>query len=155
MKILILGGTTEARELAGKLEGRAGAEILLSLAGRTAHPREQGVPTRIGGFGGAEGLTRFVQDENIRLLIDATHPYADKISVNADRAARESGVAFLSLRRAPWENRPGDTWIEVGTLTSAATRTISSAQRARFALSASESARVPIILAIVPVPTSL
>ena len=120
MKILILGGTTEARELAGKLDARDGAEVLLSLAGRTAHPREQGVPTRIGGFGGAEGLARFVRDKNFRILIDATHPYADKISVNADRAARESGVAFLSLRRAPWENRPGDTWIEVGTVAEAA-----------------------------------
>jgi len=119
MKILILGGTAEARELAGRLDARNGVGVLLSLAGRTENPREQGVQTRIGGFGGAGGLARFVRDENFRLLIDATHPYADKISANAVRAAEETGVPFLSLRRAPWEKRPGDAWTDAGTIADA------------------------------------
>lgn len=119
MKILILGGTTEARELAGALDARGDAEVTLSLAGRTAAPRAQGVPTRVGGFGGVEGLARFIEAEKIGMLIDATHPYADLISVNAELAARETGVRFLALRRPPWEAVPGDRWIDVATVTEA------------------------------------
>lgn len=114
MKILILGGTTEARELATRLDARDDADVLLSLAGRTANPREQGVPTRSGGFGGADGLAQFLRAEKVGLMIDATHPYADKISANAHRAAPETGVPFLSLQRAAWDRRPDDNWIEVG-----------------------------------------
>lgn len=121
MKILILGGTTEARQLAGALDSRGDAEIILSLAGRTAAPRAQGVPTRIGGFGGADGLSRFIEAEKIGMLIDATHPYADQISLNADQAARETGLPFLALRRPPWTAVPGDTWTEVATVAEAAT----------------------------------
>jgi len=112
MKILILGGTTEARHLAAALHARDGVEVTLSLAGVTAAPRDQGVPTRSGGFGGAEGLAAFVRTEKVGLLIDATHPYADRISANAHRAARQTGVPFLALRRAPWQKRHGDRWIE-------------------------------------------
>ena len=112
MNILILGGTTEARVLAGRLNERGDAAITLSLAGRTARPRAQGVPTRIGGFGGAEGLARFLRAENIGILIDATHPYADRISANAARAAVQTGVPFLALRRAPWARDRYDNWID-------------------------------------------
>lgn len=116
MKILILGGTTESRQLAGALASRPGADVTLSLAGRTAQPRAQGVPTRVGGFGGAEGLARFIAAENIGMLIDATHPYAAQISANAHQAAQMTGVPFLALRRVPWEEQPGDRWIEAGTI---------------------------------------
>lgn len=116
MKILILGGTTESRELASVLDLRSDVTVTLSLAGRTANPRPQGVPTRIGGFGGAEGLARFIAAENIGILIDATHPYADQISANAHSAARETGVPFLALRRAPWQAIPGDRWTCVETV---------------------------------------
>ncbi|TJW40097.1 MAG: cobalt-precorrin-6A reductase, partial [Mesorhizobium sp.] len=73
-RILILGGTTEARQLAGKLVARADLEVTLSLAGRTENPGAQGVPTRVGGFGGAEGLADFLRETRIELLVDATHP---------------------------------------------------------------------------------
>ena len=120
MKILILGGTTDSRQLAGALDARGDAEVILSLAGRTAAPRAQGVPTRVGGFGGAEGLAGFIQAENIGMLIDATHPYSDRISANAEQAARKTGVPFLALRRAPWVAVPGDRWIEAATVAEAA-----------------------------------
>jgi len=113
MKILILGGTTEARELAGRLCKRGDIGVILSLAGRTARPRDQGAPTRVGGFGGAVGLARYLRQENISILIDATHPYAATISANAADAASETGLPFLALRRAPWENLGGDDWREV------------------------------------------
>jgi len=118
-RILILGGTTEARLLAGRLADRAGYEITLSLAGRTASPAAQAVPVRIGGFGGAEGLAGYLLRERIDLLIDATHPYAEVISANAVEAARRASVARLVLRRPPWVAVEGDRWTETGDVSEA------------------------------------
>jgi precorrin-6A/cobalt-precorrin-6A reductase len=112
-RILILGGTAEARQLAGRLAGRAGLDITLSLAGRTATPAAQPVPVRVGGFGGADGLAKYLVGERIDALIDATHPYANVISANAVEAARRSGVQLVALRRPPWIKVAGDRWIEV------------------------------------------
>jgi len=112
-RILILGGTAEARQLAGRLAGRAGLEVTLSLAGRTAMPAAQPVPVRVGGFGGADGLANYLVSERIDALIDATHPYANVISANAIAAARRSGVPSIALRRPPWLAVSGDRWIEV------------------------------------------
>jgi len=96
-RILILGGTTEARQLAGKLAVRA--SVTLSLAGRTESPVAQGVPVRSGGFGGAEGLAAYLRETGTDLLIDATHPYAARISANFATASR--AVAASPLRAAP------------------------------------------------------
>ena len=111
-RILILGGTVEARRLADALGGRAGLLVTLSLAGRTAEPLPQPAPVRIGGFGGAEGLTEYLRAERIELLIDATHPYADAISFNAARAADQAQVRLLAIRRPPWKRVDDDRWIE-------------------------------------------
>jgi precorrin-6A/cobalt-precorrin-6A reductase len=112
-RILILGGTAEARQLAGRLAGRAGLEVTLSLAGRTATPAAQPVPVRVGGFGGADGLAKYLVGGRIDAVIDATHPYANVISANAVAAARRSGVPLVALRRPPWIAVSGDRWIEV------------------------------------------
>jgi precorrin-6A/cobalt-precorrin-6A reductase len=112
-KVLILGGTTEARQLAERLAHRAGLDVTLSLAGRTASPVGHAVPLRVGGFGGAEGLADHLSVERIDALIDATHPYANMISENAAFAVRRVGVPFVALRRPPWAAVAGDRWIEV------------------------------------------
>jgi len=119
MKILILGGTAESRALAGALAKRPDCAVTLSLAGRTANPVPQGVPTRSGGFGGAEGLAAYLREETVEMLIDATHPYAAQISANAARASALAGVRLLALRRPAWEQRQGDQWIEVETMADA------------------------------------
>ena len=119
MKILILGGTAEARALAGALADRNAFSVALSLAGRTANPAPQPVPLRRGGFGGADGLARYLRDERIDLLIDATHPYAAAISANAAKAADATGVLLFALRRPAWEKVAGDNWIEVETVKAA------------------------------------
>jgi precorrin-6A/cobalt-precorrin-6A reductase len=116
MKVLILGGTAEARQLASALAGRSDVAVTLSLAGRTAEPAPQPVPIRRGGFGGAAGLARHLREQRIDVLIDATHPYAAVISANAAEAAREAGVKLLALRRPPWEKRAGDNWLVVDTV---------------------------------------
>jgi precorrin-6A/cobalt-precorrin-6A reductase len=119
-RILILGGTTEARLLAERLAGRAGLDVTLSLAGRTVAPARQPVPVRRGGFGGAAGLADYLSRQRIDALIDATHPYASRISVNALAAAHLANVPFVMLRRPPWLAVPGDRWMEVDDVRAAA-----------------------------------
>jgi precorrin-6A/cobalt-precorrin-6A reductase len=118
-RVLILGGTAEARRLAGRLATRSDLAVTLSLAGRTASPAAQGVPVRIGGFGGAQGLADYLGAEHIDALIDATHPYAAMISANAARAAERAKVPLLALRRPPWLPVAGDVWIEVANVAGA------------------------------------
>jgi precorrin-6A/cobalt-precorrin-6A reductase len=112
-RILILGGTTEARALGERVAKRGGLDVVLSLAGRTAAPVPHAVPVRVGGFGGAAGLADYLVTRRIAALIDATHPYATVISANAIAAARRTGVAFMTLRRPSWIAVAGDRWIEV------------------------------------------
>jgi precorrin-6A/cobalt-precorrin-6A reductase len=112
-KVLILGGTAEARLLAEKLAGRRDLDVTLSLAGRTASPARQPVPVRVGGFGGVAGLSDYLLRERIDALIDVTHPYATAISANAVAAAQKAKVPFVALRRPPWVAVAGDRWVEV------------------------------------------
>jgi precorrin-6A/cobalt-precorrin-6A reductase len=109
-RILILGGTSEARKVAAGLATREDLDILLSLAGRTQAPANQPVPVRIGGFGGAEGLANFLTTGGYRLLVDATHPFAERISANAAIAAERTGIDVLALVRPEWVPEPGDHW---------------------------------------------
>ena len=117
--------------LAAALARRNDCSVTLSLAGRTAEPAPQPVPVRRGGFGGAEGLARYLGDERIDILIDATHPYAAVISANATEAAREAGVKLLALRRPAWEKCAGDNWLEVVTVEDAV-RALGAAPRRVF-----------------------
>lgn len=109
-RILILGGTSEARNLAARLATRGDLDVLLSLAGRTEAPAEQPVPVRIGGFGGAEGLSSFLSEGGYDMLIDATHPFAERISANAAAVAERGGISAIALVRPEWVAEPGDHW---------------------------------------------
>jgi len=110
-RILILGGTREAVELAQRLHGSTGLQIVSSLAGRTRTPHLPPGGVRVGGFGGAAGLRDYLQREQVDLLIDATHPFAERMRSNAIQASRESGVPLLRVERSPWRQQPGDRWI--------------------------------------------
>ena len=98
--------------MAERLAKRADLEIVVSLAGRTKAPAPQPVPVRRGGFGGAMGLAEYLRHEQIDVLVDATHPYANIISANAVSAARDAGVPLIALRRPPWGTIAGDRWGE-------------------------------------------
>lgn len=130
-KILILGGTTEARQVAGAFAARGDCDVVLSLAGRTEHPAAQGVPVRVGGFGGAEGLAAHLKENAVGLLVDATHPYAARISANAAEAARLADVPILALGRPGWERMDGDRWTEVDDV-AGAVRALGAAPRHAF-----------------------
>jgi precorrin-6A/cobalt-precorrin-6A reductase len=119
-RLLILGGTGEARALADALAGRAGLTVVTSLAGRTVTPRRPQGELRIGGFGGAAGLARYFEEAGIDLVIDASHPYASAISGHAVEACRMAGRPLLRLERPAWQPRHGDRWILVDSLPAAA-----------------------------------
>lgn len=122
MRILILGGTTEASALARLLADESRFETTLSLAGRTSAPRAQPVATRVGGFGGIDGQVRYLRDHDIDAVIDATHPYAAQISAHAVAASAAAGVALASLVRPHWQRHEGDRWQEVASTHDAALR---------------------------------
>ncbi|WP_321961322.1 cobalt-precorrin-6A reductase [Paraburkholderia sp. J7] len=105
-RILLLGGTGDALAIARTL----GHQHVYSLAGLGRVPADLGCAVRVGGFGGAEGLARFLADEDIALVVDATHPYAAQISANAARACLATQVPYWALRRAPWQAQAGDDW---------------------------------------------
>ena len=119
-KLLILGGSGEAAALARALDGDARYDVTLSLAGRTSEPVKLPGTIRTGGFGGAEGLSRTLHDEKFDAVIDATHPFADRIKANAIEAARLTGVPLLAIRRPSWTPVDGDNWILVEDLEGAA-----------------------------------
>jgi precorrin-6A/cobalt-precorrin-6A reductase len=120
LRVLILGGTTEASVLARLLAGDPSFEPTLSLAGVTRNPAPSPIPRRIGGFGGAAGLAAYLVARRIDHLIDATHPFAARITVNAQHAAATTRTPYLRLRRPPWTETPGDHWHHVSTLDEAA-----------------------------------
>jgi precorrin-6A/cobalt-precorrin-6A reductase len=138
MRILILGGTAEARQLAERLAARADLDISLSLAGRTARPAAQPVPVRSGGFGGVQGLADHLAREHVDVLIDATHPYAAVMSAHAVEACRLSHARLLALKRPPWIALAGDRWTEVSDVTSAVKALGTPARRVFVALGRKE-----------------
>lgn len=112
LRILLLGGTTEATSLADRLAREKSIAATLSLAGRTANPIASPLPHRIGGFGGIEELVDYLKRENVDLLVDATHPFAARISSNAIAASTEAGIPLLAIERPPWTRVAGDDWDE-------------------------------------------
>lgn len=121
-RLLILGGTAEARALAAAiaetLPGRA--EAVTSWAGRTGRAPDVAGATRVGGFGGGAGMVDYIKSEGIDIVIDATHTFAETISDHAHDAALIAEVPRLCLMRPPWRLPPGSRWVEVADLEAAA-----------------------------------
>ncbi|MFK0233142.1 cobalt-precorrin-6A reductase [Streptomyces vinaceus] len=120
--VLILGGTTEARRLAEALAGDPSCHVTTSLAGRVASPVLPPGDARIGGFGGATGLAAWIVAHDVTRVVDATHPFAERMSFNAAEAQALTGVPLLALRRPGWTPRPGDDWTFADSLDEAAER---------------------------------
>ncbi|MEV4341855.1 cobalt-precorrin-6A reductase [Streptomyces sp. NPDC049590] len=120
MHVLLLGGTAEARRLAGLLHGTPGLELTNSLAGRVTSPRLPPGEIRVGGFGGVEGLIAWLRDHRADAVVDATHPFATTMSSHAAQAAAATHLPLLALRRPGWVRAEGDQWHEVASLDEAA-----------------------------------
>jgi precorrin-6A/cobalt-precorrin-6A reductase len=119
-RVLILGGTSEASELATKVAARADLTVISSFAGRVSQPRLPAGIVRVGGFGGVTGLISYLVDENIDVVVDATHPFAAKISGNAELACKTLSVPLIALERPPWEPKEHDCWCAVPDVQAAA-----------------------------------
>jgi precorrin-6A/cobalt-precorrin-6A reductase len=117
--ILVLGGTGEARELADRLAGE-GLEVMTSLAGRVSNPRLPAGRVRLGGFGGPQRLAGWLRENQVSAVVDATHPFAERISASAREACTSAQVPLLRLERPGFQEQPDDRWILVRDLDHAA-----------------------------------
>jgi precorrin-6A/cobalt-precorrin-6A reductase len=120
MRLLILGGTTEASVLARHIAGPTDFDPILSLAGRTQNPIAPPIPYRTGGFGGVAGLKAYLTEAKIAAVIDATHPFAAQMSAHAVEACRDLGLPIAIFTRAAWRAVPGDRWTQAADMTAAA-----------------------------------
>jgi precorrin-6A/cobalt-precorrin-6A reductase len=119
MRVLVLGGTSEASKLASLLAGQSGITATVSFAGRTKAPRAPEIPYRSGGFGGVEGLEAYLKAERINVLVDATHPFAEQISRHAAIAAVRANIPLVCLSRPAWRPEASDLWISVKNMAAA------------------------------------
>lgn len=118
-QVLLLGGTFDAYVLSTKLH-EAGIPAIYSYAGATLTRRTPALPTRVGGFGGVQGLVQYLRDQHISHVVDATHPFAAQMSSNAIAACAELGIPLLAMERPAWSAQPGDQWIPVPDMAAAA-----------------------------------
>ncbi|MGH1367379.1 MAG: cobalt-precorrin-6A reductase [Maritimibacter sp.] len=109
MKVLVLAGTSEARALIKELA--ADHEVIASLAGATRQPLPLGCPTRIGGFGGALEQENYIKNNGFDVVLDATHPFAARISMRTFEICSAAKIPYLQILRPGWQNGPGDQWI--------------------------------------------
>jgi precorrin-6A/cobalt-precorrin-6A reductase len=119
-RILLLAGSSEASELAARLAARPGVAVTSSFAGRV---KELSIPAgdvRVGGFGGPEGLARWIAENHIAAVIDATHPFTARMPHHAFVASRSTGVPLVRVLRPEWAPEPGDRWTVVPDLDAAA-----------------------------------
>ncbi len=108
-RILILGGTGEARRLAPMLMD-AGYSVVTSLAGVTSDPNLPQGEVRTGGFGGVEGLVEYIKAENIVAIVDATHPFAEQITRHGFEAAKQTNISYVRMERRPWKPLARERW---------------------------------------------
>ena len=119
MRILILGGTTEATMLANALARNSAFAPVLSLAGRTQNPVLPSIPHRIGGFGGISGLRDHLVAQAFEAVIDATHPFASQMSAHAFAACQLAQIPLAIFTRPAWQRQNGDDWLEIDSITAA------------------------------------
>ena len=119
-RVLVLGGTTEGRELANRLSELSQHDVMYSIAGVTHAARLPNCPVRKGGYGGIEGLSNYLTKRKVDVVIDATHPFAAKMPTHAKSACDLNGIAHARLERPQWTPCPGDRWISVSDVGSAA-----------------------------------
>jgi precorrin-6A/cobalt-precorrin-6A reductase len=114
MTLLLLAGTGDAKRIAQGLQA-AGIAAVASLAGATRAPDPLPLPTRIGGFGGPDGFQAYLGQANVSAVLDATHPFAARITARTASICAALGVPYLYYLRPPWVAGPDDNWTEIAT----------------------------------------
>ena len=112
MTILVLAGTSEGKEIATSLAA-LGVRAVASLAGATRAAKLLDLPTRVGGFGGEEGFVAYLKEAKIKAVIDATHPFASRITDRTARVCAALGMPYLQVLRPAWVPQAGDNWTEI------------------------------------------
>ncbi len=112
MTLLLLAGTGEAIAIAQALSDGP-LPVVASLAGATREPRELAVPVRAGGFGGDAGFRAYLREAGITAVLDATHPFAARISMRSARICHEESLAYCQLLRPEWVPQAGDRWVMI------------------------------------------
>ncbi|MEV8465345.1 cobalt-precorrin-6A reductase [Fluviibacterium sp. DFM31] len=115
LRLLLLAGSAEARQVAKALGRMPEVAATASLAGTTARPADLGLPTRVGGFGGDVGFADYLARHRVQAVLDATHPFAQRIASRTARLCRQHDIAHARLLRPAWQAGPGDRWTEVAT----------------------------------------
>jgi precorrin-6A/cobalt-precorrin-6A reductase len=128
-RVLILGGTGEASQLAARLRDRSDVTVISSLAGRVEKPAMPAGTVRTGGFGGVPGLIEYLTTQRIDVVIDATHPFAAKISSHAELACKQTKIPLIAFERPAWIPQKGDRWVQVPDVEGAAALVIDSKNR--------------------------
>ncbi len=123
MTVLVLAGTGDGRALAGALVA-CGVDVLSSLAGAVRAPMLPPGRVRVGGFGGAAGFRAVLAAEGVRLIVDATHPFAAAITGRTRAIAAADAVPCLRLERPAWVAGAGDRWTEIGDAAEAAAHAV-------------------------------
>lgn len=118
-RVLILGGSSEGFEMAERLVAR-GLDVVTSFAGRTEERREPAGRSRVGGFGGVEGLARYLELEVVAVVVDALHPFAARMKANAAAACAARNIPLVRLERPMWRAGPDDDWRVVPDMEAAA-----------------------------------
>jgi precorrin-6A/cobalt-precorrin-6A reductase len=120
MRLLLLAGTWEARQIAAALTRESRVNAIVSLARPERRPEPFGLPTRIGGFGGDDSFADWLRREKTSGIIDATHPFAAGVSHRTARIASALGVDYIQFLRPSWLPEPGDHWTFLNTESDAA-----------------------------------
>ena len=120
MRLLLLAGTAEARQIARALQREPRVHALASLAGATRTPEPVGIPTRIGGFGGREGFAEFLVQSRMHAVLDVTHPFSAGMSRRSAEVCAELGLPYLMFLRPAWTPDPDDNWVFLNDETDAA-----------------------------------
>ncbi|MEL6838345.1 MAG: cobalt-precorrin-6A reductase [Pseudomonadota bacterium] len=110
MTLLLLAGTGDARRIAEKLQD---VDVVASIAGATRMPEPLPIRTRMGGFGGEEGFRRYLDAAGITAVLDATHPYAHRITMRTARICKAEAIPYLQFLRPGWTPEPGDNWTDI------------------------------------------
>ena len=110
MRLLLLAGTAEARQIGNALSRDRRVSVTASLP-RPTPTNPVNLPMRIGGWGGDAAFADWLRQERIDAVLDATHPFASKISHRTAKACADQDVDYLLFLRPTWTPGPNDDWV--------------------------------------------